>query len=488
MLEYTKYLVVYSMYPHISSNRGAEMRTLMIITCIIVLPVIVLAQETWINTYSPCYWGDPSNYSASNLRIAQDGGYVVNGSNTINDEPYQSYQAGYIFKVDNFGNFLWSKSLGTFGGEAAYSSTCFIENDSAELIVSSVQTVFAVDLNYIRISATGDIEEIIPTGDFIPQSMVKNGNIYVGGCLMPYPALHYPAIQVLNQDGTIIDTQHILFDNIQYEGKVYSILTLNDNSLICVGYIEIPPSNEIKAFITRIDTNGNEIWSNLLIDHSSIGYSVEKNNQSILLTGSCSNDDLHGFLWLMDYDGNTNWLIYKEDWQHSAKMMNQDNFLVSGPNLYCIDESGNTIWESDFYPNGNEKNIDIDNNEFLVFSGSTNSFVTITKTDLFGQVSANNNLILEGKKDQINNSPNPFNPSTTISFSIQNDSEVELSIYNIKGQKVKTLANNHYGEGIHSIIWDGDDQNGHPVSSGLYCYKLNINGNTAAVKKCLLLK
>jgi len=460
----------------------------MIITCIIVLPVIVIAQETWINTYSPCYWGDPYNYSASNLRIAQDGGYVVNGSNDINNEPEPSYQAGYIFKVDSFGNFLWSISLGAFGGEAAYSSTCFIENDSAKLIVSSVQTVFGIDLEYFRISGTGDIEEIISTGDFIPQSMVKNDNIYVGGCLMPYPALYYPAIQVLNQNGTIIETQNILIDSIQYEGKVYSILTLNDSSLICVGYIEIPPSTERKAFISNIDTNGNEIWSNILIDHPSTGYSVEKNNQSILLTGYCSNNDLNGFLWLIDYDGNTNWLSYKEDWQHSAKLLNQDNFLVSGPNLYCIDESGNTIWESDFYPNGNEKNIDIDNNEFFVFSGTTSSFVTITKTDLYGQVPANDNLINEGKKDQINNFPNPFNPSTTINFSIHNDSNIDLSVFNIKGQKIKTITHNEFTKGTHSTIWSGDDDSGKSVSSGIYLYKLNVNGKTELIRKCILLK
>ena len=86
------------------------------------------------------------------------------------------------------------------------------------------------------------------------------------------------------------------------------------------------------------------------------------------------------------------------------------------------------------------------------------------------------------------NHPNPFNPSTTIEFSIQNNSEIELSIYNIKGQKIKILANNIFSKGSHSIIWNGDDENNEPVSSGIYFYKLNVNGKTEAVKKCLLLK
>jgi len=86
------------------------------------------------------------------------------------------------------------------------------------------------------------------------------------------------------------------------------------------------------------------------------------------------------------------------------------------------------------------------------------------------------------------NYPNPFNPTTTFKFSIQNDSKVYLTIYNIKGQKIKTLANNDFTKGSHSIIWNGDDDSGNSISSGIYLYKLNVNGKTEAFKKCLLLK
>lgn len=91
-------------------------------------------------------------------------------------------------------------------------------------------------------------------------------------------------------------------------------------------------------------------------------------------------------------------------------------------------------------------------------------------------------------KSQISNYPNPFNPSTTIEFTIQNDSKVELTIYNLKGQKINTLAHNVFDKGDHSIIWNGVDESGKSVSSGLYFYKLNVNGKTESVKKCLLLK
>jgi len=86
------------------------------------------------------------------------------------------------------------------------------------------------------------------------------------------------------------------------------------------------------------------------------------------------------------------------------------------------------------------------------------------------------------------NYPNPFNPRTTISFSIPQDSEVNLSIYNITGQKVKTLADDEYEKGFHKLIWDGKNSFGKEVSSGVYMYKLKVDGKTKAVKKCLMLK
>ena len=88
----------------------------------------------------------------------------------------------------------------------------------------------------------------------------------------------------------------------------------------------------------------------------------------------------------------------------------------------------------------------------------------------------------------LSNYPNPFNPSTTIEFLIQDDSNIEILIFNIKGQKINTLISEEVGKGNHSIIWNGDDDFGNSLSSGIYLYKLSVNGKIEAVNKCLLLK
>ena len=83
--------------------------------------------------------------------------------------------------------------------------------------------------------------------------------------------------------------------------------------------------------------------------------------------------------------------------------------------------------------------------------------------------------------------PNPFNPTTTISFSIKEKAPVELVIYNILGQKVRTLVNQSLEPGEHSIVWNGTDNKGRSVASGIYFYRMKA-GNYSETKKMVLKK
>ena len=82
----------------------------------------------------------------------------------------------------------------------------------------------------------------------------------------------------------------------------------------------------------------------------------------------------------------------------------------------------------------------------------------------------------------VGNYPNPFNPQTTIEYILENNSNIELSVYNASGQKIVCLVNGIVQEGKHSVSWNAK---GFP--SGLYFYRLNINGFNES-KKMLLLK
>ena len=88
------------------------------------------------------------------------------------------------------------------------------------------------------------------------------------------------------------------------------------------------------------------------------------------------------------------------------------------------------------------------------------------------------------------NYPNPFsynNSFTEIKFNLPINAETELSIYNLKGQKIKSLVNSNLEKGQHSFNWYGKNKNGEKMSSGVYFYKLRY-GSNVEVKKMLLLK
>jgi hypothetical protein len=85
------------------------------------------------------------------------------------------------------------------------------------------------------------------------------------------------------------------------------------------------------------------------------------------------------------------------------------------------------------------------------------------------------------------NSPNPFNPRTSIRFYLPARGPVELNIYDVRGALVRRLAGGHYDTGAHAVDWDGTDAHGQPVASGMYVYRLATERRTIA-KKMMLLK
>lgn len=88
---------------------------------------------------------------------------------------------------------------------------------------------------------------------------------------------------------------------------------------------------------------------------------------------------------------------------------------------------------------------------------------------------------------ELDNYPNPFNPTTTISFSMPESGKAELTIYNTKGQLVKTLVSEDFTAGEHSAVWNGKDENEKLVSSGIYFYKLTTK-NSVVAKRMIMLK
>ncbi len=85
------------------------------------------------------------------------------------------------------------------------------------------------------------------------------------------------------------------------------------------------------------------------------------------------------------------------------------------------------------------------------------------------------------------NFPNPFNPTTGIRFRLEQPSTVELTVYNVLGQKIKTLVSGNLPDGEHSTTWNGRDEAGRPLSSGVYFYRLRSE-NRVLTRRMVLIK
>ena len=123
-----------------------------------------------------------------------------------------------------------------------------------------------------------------------------------------------------------------------------------------------------------------------------------------------------------------------------------------------VQMSGSSVWVYDF--------------EFEEHVSEYDETVPIARTGLLG------------------NHPNPFNPYTTINFVVARHAlPVQIDIYNIRGQRVRTLldGSREFGSGEHSVVWDGRDDNGREVGSGMYLYRMRA-GEDVSVRRMVLMK
>lgn len=107
--------------------------------------------------------------------------------------------------------------------------------------------------------------------------------------------------------------------------------------------------------------------------------------------------------------------------------------------------------------------------------------------NIYQSTPVNDNTVPEIITALAGNYPNPFNPETTISYSVKDAGNVVIDIYNLKGQKIKTLVNEKKTAGAHSVIWNGLDENEQSVASGVYVYRMKA-GDYSSTRKMMLMK
>lgn len=164
-----------------------------------------------------------------------------------------------------------------------------------------------------------------------------------------------------------------------------------------------------------------------------------------------------------------------------------------------IDEQGNITGSAVNVPNANVEKVDFNGvatPETITLNYTVTFAASIGGGTAVGVLTLNNVTVgiddFESNKiakmfNLKQNFPNPFNPNTTIYYSLPNESAVTITVYDILGKEINQLISQKQLTGNHSIQWNGKDINGNPVSAGIYLYQIQA-GEFIQTKKMVLMK
>jgi hypothetical protein len=245
------------------------------------------------------------------------------------------------------------------------------------------------------------------------------------------------------------------------------------------------------GFVIKFDNNLNSLVASTFIGGSQHdrGQALKIKNNKLFLTGKTLSSDFPVITGTYDdeYSGGT---------EHG------DIFISTlDLNLSTLSASTYLGGEADEKPLG----LAVDKNENVFIGGFTHSGdypftagaydstfagvidVVVAKLYMESSVNVDNEDIIPFSFQLSQNYPNPFNPNTVINYVIPEETNVKLLIYNLTGQVIRTLVNVKQNAGSHSVIWDGKNNKGGMVSSGVYLYRI-VSKNFNLTKKMLLIK
>jgi ligand-binding sensor domain-containing protein len=273
------------------------------------------------------------------------------------------------------------------------------------------------------------------------------------------------------------------FDIIRYDGASWKIMDgLPDGGITSMAV----EKNNVKWFMSY---NGLSSYN----DTTWTFYPKPKNINASLSTMSI---DDSGVKWvstlgnqlssnLLSFDG-VDWKVYGNPYGGGALAIDRDNRKWVGGvgGAACFDGREWTLYSTkDGLVSDNVRAIAIDRDGVKWFGTDhgISSFDDRINHPLRTQTSA-----LPSPLKIIGNYPNPFNPSTTISFTLPETGRASMAIYNISGQKIRELVSSILSAGKHNVVWDGCDQNGNSVSSGVYISRLMLREKVTANRMLLI--
>ena len=456
---------------------------------------ILNSQDTWVRTYQP--FGNDVSYEVEDIRICPDGGYAVIGSIWNEWEGNR----GFMMKTDSDGNFMWANlDIVEFVSEPEPSGFVVLEDGS---FLTAGNNFWFGGRYLLKRNSEGDIVWTQPIDYSINGiELTNDGNLITTGGSTEGDV----NLQKFDLNGNLLWRGCYIPEGFEY-GIGYSVTQTSDNGYAITGIVDGP--NNWDVLVLKTDANGDSLWSWTFDGYGGyhdIGHSIiETDFGNLVVIGEINGPiyrSIDTFILNINAVGDTLWTEIIQDLSIGYSVINtQDGNFVgyswSGnatdkTRLYKFDEDGYFLWNEQlaYWPAVGDRCFHVLPNEGFICCGTEmyRTSIYITKTDSMGQVTSVEDNELQTLEFKLSNYPNPFKSMTTISFSLPEERKVDITIYSIKGQKVKTLVNEDIERGIWKKVWDGSDNNDKPVSSGMYVIKLNIDEETKVVRKMIVIR
>jgi hypothetical protein len=472
-------------------DKEEKMRTkkIWLIFFILIFLSFLFGEEIWTQFYDPFY---ASIWKVEDVIACSDGGYAINGS-TYDDDT--TVEWGFVIKTDSEGNLEWAEQ-DIVDFQPNNEGRAIIETDDGGFISSS----YWFDSGNLLLNRdyNGNVVDTTLLEDIAINSMCKSNddNIMLAGhnYVNWQNDEDWPCLIKIDQSSEIIWSKLYEFENYEW-GVVDAVIPSLDNGFLLAGRIR-DPNTEDAVLVIKTNSVGDTLWTRVLDqteEDDKAKTIIETENGDILVGGFF--EWTSGFLWKLDSEGNTIWLdmgLENCGYGYRAFTKTQNDNIISSfgdlevnHSLRKFDYEHNVEWTNNLdYPTGaGDKGIttDQDGNIVVALHDATTSVAGIIKLDSNG--TAANDDVNELNKEILSNHPNPFNPVTTFSFSLINRGNIQIRIFNSKGQVVTTLKKNNLNRGKQSITWEA-----HNLASGIYFAQLESNNKIIDTRKVLLLK
>ncbi|MCK4352488.1 T9SS type A sorting domain-containing protein [candidate division WOR-3 bacterium] len=473
---------------------------------------------TWEKTF-----GGTGQDEGWSVEQTTDGGFIIAGMTS-------SFGAGesdvYLIKLDSLGNEVWMK---TFGGDSADEGRCVKQTQDSGFIITGYTKSYGAgdkDIWLIKTKSSGDTSWTKTFGSNKPDEgwsveQTTDGGFIVAGATHSWGAKESDVVLIkTNSLGN--DVWGEIFGGADDdEGRC--VRQTADSGFIVVGYTKSYGSGDKNVWLIKTKSSGDTSWTRIFGGgNPDEGMSVEQTTDGGFIvagyTESYGASDRNIWLIKTDNSGNPDWdeTLGGEapDEGMSVEQIADGGFIVAGAThswgakesdvvLIKTNSLGNDVWGEIFGGVDDDEGRCVRQTAdggFIIVGytkscGAGSSGVYVIKTDSLGNVGVEEAISqLPTYYSLSQNSPNPFNKTTVISFQCPVTSGKErttLKIYNLSGRLIKTLfdktlTTNHLPL-TTTVSWDGRNESGKLVANGVYFYKLNST-NFASTRKLIVLK